>query len=71
MRLAQGFTLVEIRIVVAIIALPVVIAVPSFMRASDAPVERFIAINQRIDDGNLSSGGFRETAALRYSETLE
>jgi prepilin-type N-terminal cleavage/methylation domain-containing protein len=53
LRSRQGFTLVEIMIVVAIIGILIAIAVPGFIRAREASRTRAIQADlKRIDDAN-------------------
>ena len=59
-----GFTLVEIMIVVAIIALLAAIAVPSFMNARTKSMQSSCQNNLRLIDGAI------EQYALAYSNTL-
>ena len=36
-----------------------------------APLEQMLAIDQKIDDGNLSTGRFQDKGATRYSDIIE
>ena len=60
----KGFTLVEIMIVVAIIALLAAIAVPSFMNARSKSMQSSCQNNLRLIDGAM------QQFALDYSNTL-
>jgi type IV pilus assembly protein PilA len=37
----------------------------------NAPIEQMLAIDERIDDGNLSTGHFQDEGATRFSNIIE
>lgn len=69
MKRKQGFTLVEIMIVVLIIALLAAIAVPSFVRARDRARESACLNNLRLIDAAVETWAMAEEIA--NAETWE
>ena len=68
-KLKKGFTLVEIMIVVAIIALLAAIAVPSFMNARTKSMQSSCQNNLRLIDGAMQQYALDNSNALATALT--